>query len=445
MPYGTYTLAQATTDLSQQLYDAGQQFWQLSTGELQAYLVEALQTWNAITSYWRSEFVFSLQSGVWWYDLALSPGTVRPYTATDQQLIKMIELHLLEPVTDTYPLVWTGTRQFGLSNLIKSLQVKTDETLSSTGCTIRRTLVNAGPVIRTFLDDSSIDIRRLAWLPVSDFANIPLYSDDDWGKEAFDPGYTTAPQQPPTTFRQTTQPQLAFDVDYIPPVSGDYEVLTTNAGPTLNTDAPSLLPVPTDWAWVIKWGALEDLLSLESNAKDGMRAAYASKRFTDGLKMMAQTPALLAARINNIPIGVDAVRNADNFRPLWQNEASSAPDSCYVAGLNLIAVSPSPDSGPYSFTASVVMNAPIPSNPGDFMQIGRDDYDAILDYAQHLAAFKMGGQEFLATLPLLEGFFRRATLYNSKLSVLGQFQPTQYEVSQLQAERNPVYGKEVPV
>ncbi len=43
--YATYTLQQAVTNLAQQLYDDGMQFWGLS--ELQAYIVEALQTWNS--------------------------------------------------------------------------------------------------------------------------------------------------------------------------------------------------------------------------------------------------------------------------------------------------------------------------------------------------------------------------------------------------------------
>src|SRR6185503_3351212 len=91
-------------------------------------------------------------------------------------------------------------------------------------------------------------------------------------------------------------------------------------------------------------------------------------------------------------------------------------------------------------TLSVVRNAPVPGSPGDFVQVGRDDFDAILDYAQHLAAFKLGGQEFLDSLPLLGKFLRRASQYNSKLLQLGQYKKPMYELSQVQEEREPRFA-----
>jgi hypothetical protein len=86
------------------------------------------------------------------------------------------------------------------------------------------------------------------------------------------------------------------------------------------------------------------------------------------------------------------------------------------------------------------MNTPIPALPTDSIQLARDDYDAVLDYAQHLAAFKMGGQEFAATIPLYGALIKRASLYNAKLSELAHFQRPMYEVSKLEDERNPVYS-----
>ena len=99
----------------------------------------------------------------------------------------------------------------------------------------------------------------------------------------------------------------------------------------------------------------------------------------------------------------------------------------------------------YSPTVSVVMNAPVPTYPGDFMQVARDDFDTIIDYAQHLAAFKMGGSDFLASVPLYQGMLRRAALYNGRLSAMGYFEKQMAELSQLEQERNPMFGELKPV
>lgn len=434
----------AVSDLAAKLYDPTNQFW--SASELTAYIVEALRTWNSLTSFWRSELTFPLSSGTWWYDLTVQAGSLRLYTVTDNDLLLQMEYHLLEPLTASYPLTWTGSNQFALTDLLETIGRRRDETLSTTGCTLTRSLVNAGPVIRTLLADNVIDIRRVEWIPNTGlgFTNATLRPSDDWAEQSFDPSYTVATGRPPMTYRRSVQPPLSFDVDVVPPVAGQYEVLSVNAGPALVTTVATLLGVPDDWSWVIKWGSLADVLSEEANAKDALRAQYCEKRYEEGLALLNDAAALLAVRLNDVPLPVDAARNGDDYDPLWQSAAPGTPTAAYVAGLNLAAFGPAPDAGPWSVTASVVRNAPIPTVPGDFIQLGRDDYEVVLDYAQHLAAFKMGGAEFEATMPLYQGFLKRAALYNSKLTSLGTFQKPIYEISQLEEERNPRYSAVTP-
>ena len=432
----------AVSDLASALYDPTNQFW--SEAELASYIVEALRTWNALTSFWRQDMTFPLVLDQWWYDLPSQVGSLRPYTLTDNDLLTMIEYHLLEPLTTTYPLAWTGTLQFNVQTILDDLQGHRDEVISLTGCTITRSLRPAALVTRIPLPDDMIDVRRVTWLPVGGFGYSPtiLSPSDLWEKEAFDLGWTVASQGPPATFMRSAQPPLAFDVDRVPPVPGDYEILSVNAGAPLQTTAATLLGVPDDWAWVIKWGALAHLLSRESNAKDALRAAYCEKRYEDGQKLMRESPAVLALRHDNIPIPLDAVRNGDDYNANWQADAAGDPQTAYAAGLNLVGFGPKPDAGPHAITATVVRNAPLPVLPTDTVQIGRDDFEAIIHYAQHLAAFKMGGEEFVVTLGLYQDFIDRAKLYNAKLSELGCFQRPIYELSKLEKERNPVYTGE---
>jgi hypothetical protein len=278
------------------------------------------------------------------------------------------------------------------------------------------------------------------WLPGNNsYPNSVLRPSDDLELQAFDPLWLSAANATPSTYRQSAQPPLSFDVDRIPTVAGNYEVLSVNAGAGLLTTAPTLLGIPDDWAWIIKWGALGDLLSRESLAKDPLRASYCDQRYQEGLGLLNSASALLSLRLAGSPLHIDSVRNGDDYDQSWQLAPAARPTSIYVAGLNLIGFGPAPDSA-YSVEATVVRNAPVPSSPSDYIQLGRDDYSAVLDYAQHLAAFKQGGDEFVVTVPLYQAFLKRAALYNSKLSALGSFQKSIYETSQLEQERNPVYG-----
>jgi hypothetical protein len=69
--------------------------------------------------------------------------------------------------------------------------------------------------------------------------------------------------------------------------------------------------------------------------------------------------------------------------------------------------------------------------------VSGDIYDAIIDMAQHIAMFKVGGAEFAATIPLYQNFLLLAAVYNSKLSEMGTFEWAQADISQSDFERNP--------
>ena len=284
-----------------------------------------------------------------------------------------------------------------------------------------------------------IDVRRVAYLPNAAFGqpNSVVWQEDTWGEQSFNRGYTTQPAGTPFTYLLSTQPPLAFDVDRAPAYGGSYELLTVNAGPMLTAATPTPLPLPDDWSFALKWGALADLLSKEANSKDTLRASYCEQRYRMATALLTDAPATLAARIANVPLQIDAVRSADLFRTSWQALAQAKPDTLLTAGLNLLACAPTPDVGPYSITLTDVRNAPVPSADADKVQVARDDLDAIIDYCVHLAMFKCGGSEFMSTMPLLERFIKAASLYNSKLAEWGEFSKVMAGVSGMEEAVNP--------
>jgi hypothetical protein len=453
--YSHITFAAAKQQIANRLSDGLKQFW--GDSELGLYLIEALRTWNALTSYWRSDFTFQSKANTTWYDLTdpiAMPNTLRPLTLKDTDLYTLIQYHLLEPVSWN---PWTGASlQFSADDLISAVQRRRDEILSVCGCTLTRSTVPA-VAGRITLPDNVIDVRRMAYLPTPapsiygfgaygvvvpyglsvPFQGSVMWPEDAWAEQSFQRKWTLQPAGTPAAYLMSTDPPITFDVDLPPAFAGNYELLTVNAGPVLSITAASKLSIPDDWAHVIKWGALADLLSREYLSKDSLRASYCEQRYRMGLKLLSNASALLTMRLGNVPMQVDSVRAADEFQTRWQSQPAGTPEFALHAGLNLLALSPVADTGPYSLMATVVQNAPIPATNIDFVQVARDDLDALLDYAQHLAAFKMGGAEFLATMPLFERFLKQAAIYNAKLEELGEFTRPLFGLSQVQENMAP--------
>jgi len=434
--YNYITQAQFLTQLANRLSDSGELFW--SHTEKTLYLQEALRTFNALTGFWRGDFIGNTSNGITFYDLTNTttfPNTLRPITLRDTDLYGVIQYQLLEPSIGVNP--WTGvSTQFSADDLINSVQRRRDELLGVSGCTISRRTIGASAG-RTLLLDSVVDVRRLAYLPNSPGVNSVVWPDDTWGEQSYNRSYTTKPAGVPFTYLLNAQPPLSFDTDRPPAFAGFYELLTVESGPALSASTPSSLLVPDDWAWAIKWGALSDLLSKDANSRDLPRAAYCETRYKMASALLASAPALLAARIANVPLQIDAIRNADLFRTTWQALAHARPDTLLTCGLNLVAAAPIPDAGPYSLTLTVVQNAPIPANDGDNVQVAREHLDSLLDYCVHLALFKCGGLEFQMTTPLLERFIKDCAQYNSMLAEWGNFSKIMQEVSQQEEMMNP--------
>jgi hypothetical protein len=439
--YSFITLSEAQANLAQRLYDASQQFF--APAELAAYIVEALQTFNALANFQRGEFTFDAVANTTWYDLTTRPNSTRQITATDTSVLSAIEYALLEPQTTTYPLAWTGSRQFNLTDILNAIQQIRDQLLAESNCTINQSLIAASPG-RTIVDESVMDIRRVCWIPNPLLGYTPncLVPVDAWAAQSFEANFPQAQPGYPRGWRRSTSPPLAFDVDIPPAVPGKYDLLTTNAGPRLSTTAATTLPIPNDWIWVLKWGALGNLLSRDTTARDSYRAKYCQMRYKQGVAALLKAPALFTARYNDIVISVDSVRDGDYYYANWQGLSPGEPRHVFYAGLNQMAIAPASN---VSMTVSCIGNMTLPTSGASLIQLGQDDLEAVLNEAQHIASFKCGGGEFFNTLPLHDLFLRRCVLFNSKLAAQSDYKDLLYGRAQQESRENPLYQGVSPV
>ena len=134
----------------------------------------------------------------------------------------------------------------------------------------------------------------------------------------------------------------------------------------------------------------------------------------EGVDALKHYSTIWTCEINGVPVNTTSLEELDSYQPNWHN-TFGVPQVIGVGGLDLIALAPVPDAQ-YSVLMDLTKNIPVPVAGGDFIQVGRELLNTLLDYCVHLASFKQQGEMFSTTLPLLTTFFKMAKRYNDRLS-----------------------------
>lgn len=448
------TFAQAKTALASRLADPGMVKW--INDELGRYLVEALRTWNALTNIWNTPYDLSpiITANQIWYGLSSNANYPRVRTVTDQEVEILMAYHLLENglAYGGFGFNWgfnfgygqsSGTGMFTLQQFSDALQRRRDEINQLTACNIVEISVPTTPNTRQNLfPDTTLSPMRARFVPaVGQGSPITLWRNDDLAFQYFSARYLQTSGKLPRAYGVVDSAPLGFAVDYAPNVPGAYDFLVNQSGPVLSPPNATILGLPNDFAWVAKWGAMSDLLGMESEATDTTRADYCLQRYRDGVTLMQRSPWLLLGTINGIPVDTPSVQEMDDYAVNWDSVSKTI---CMVSpGLDFLALSPVPSSPPLpGASITVVGNAPVPVRDADFVQVTRDTFDAILDYAQHLADFKMGGHDFVQSQELAKNFFLAAIATNSRLAQLGLFRDLLIGQGMRQNEADPRFKKE---
>ena len=437
-------LSEVIAEVSTRLGDETNQFW--PTAELYLYLLEALRVFNALTGWWKEEFTFDLTPpfSTNWFP-ANGAGTPRAQTLTDTDVYNLIEYHLLEPATGA---TWTGTNQFAITDLWQSMSRRRNEMLQFAACNMAELPMNCIPNANTVpIPDSALDVRRARWVPDSGLGTpVTLQRGDVLSFQRFTPNYLQTNANPMRWDILSGQEApgvantlLAFVLDTLVNVPSIVQALTIAGAPDFDPPGGNPLLIPDDWMWVLKFGALADILSKEEEGRDIARAEYCRKRYEEGLKLMVTMPWLSQALLNGVAVDTPALASADRFNYEWQSNPAAFP-GLVIGGIDLFAVSPVP-TATVSVGMTVVQNAPIPLNtPTAPIFLPRDAMEAVLKEAYHLALFKMGGKEFTESIKVHQEFLGFCMQTNSRLRMSGIF-PTDYTpVEPKQDEQQPRFS-----
>jgi hypothetical protein len=434
MNYQWLNFITARQQLAQRLYDTAE-VW-TTDAELKIYIQQALRMFNALTYTWKVDYAFNPIT--LWTALGSVADSPRKRTLTDVDCYTQMENMLLEPPSGG---TWTGTPQFSIADFSQALQRRRDEILQVTNC--NQQLMQDIPLTpntrRTVLPDNVIETARVRYVPllppgsgygeggygeggygggpIGGRVGVTLYRDDTIAQEFFEADYLQAQPGTPQTFMLSSEPPLSWDVDIPPNLPGTYEAVVLESGQPFNPPAAAtLLNIPDDFAWVLIWGALSDLLSRESEAVDRQRADYCLKRYLDGLNLMLKSPWIMLAKVAGVAVTTQSIVAADRYSPEWDSNATGFGPFIVTGGIDFFAAPANTSIG-----LTVLGNAPIPVADNDFVQVSRSNWDTVLDLAQAFACFKLGGEEFQAALELETRAVQACAAENSRLKSTGSF------------------------
>ena len=367
-----------------------------------------------------------------WVSLGSLSNSPRLRTITDTNCYTQMQYMLLEPPTGG---TWTGTSQFSLSDLSQALQGKRDEMMQISNCnqTLLSDIALTPNTTVTYLPDTVIDVERVRYIPAALAPSTPppspvtLYRDDTIASEFYESPLYQLEAGTPQSFSLSSEPPLSWKVDIAPNQPGTYEAVVLQSGEPFAPPTPTLIGIPDDFSWALQYGALAELLGRESEATDRERADYCMKRYQDGLKVLLATPWVMLGKVNGVAVSVDSIVAADRYMPEWDSSPSTFGPCIVAGGIDFCAAPVGSGIG-----LTVLANAPVPSNDDDFVQASRSNWDTILDIAQSMACFKMGGAEWKSSLELEKSAIESCAAENARLQSMGAFSDILVQRGQVQ-------------
>jgi hypothetical protein len=416
--YTHTTLSDLRTQLAGRLGDPSNTHW--VSAELDLNIADTLCRWALYTGFYRVRATFPTTNNVALYDLA-SQSALADYLSrsrTDRDELGLMQYMLREPFD---PIDGTGmSDQFTFAQLVAALQRARDQFRSDLLSPLSSVPLIVDPDSDPpTLPDNVIAIRRAIWLSV-DGARSNVHRSDEHEALAYNTTYTLD-SGTPELYSLIGSPQLTIRLIPPPVDIGTLELVVATTGPQLDPATPTALDIPDDCAWIVRSLALSDLLSRDGPAYDPSRAEYLRAEYQLGVQLATQAVVLLDAELDGVPVMPSALADIDfaYSSPHWQSAATGSPTDLGVLGDDLIALRPVPDSNSYSVLVDIVRKAPLPTADDSYIQVPREDLGAILDGAESLCLFKLGGESVGDMRKLSESMFRAAMRYNSRLSIDG--------------------------
>ena len=422
MAYAQYQLSSITAQIATLLDDSGDVYW--TNAEKVLAIQEALRVWGALTNFWRSRGSFPTVAGTAYYDLSSTLSSLRTRTWTLTQLTEQIQYHLLEAANGIGGSGMSG--QVSIGSILNSIQRARNRFALDVQFpfTIATTVFNSAPTggLAAF-PAQYLTVHRLQWMDKVTGIWTNLIREDAWSADHANVGWTNSTGQP-VAYSESESAPLAIQLYPPPPNGGTLETTTVNPLIVNIASGSSTFSIPDEWVHALKYFALADLFSNESQLADPTRAQYCWMRYKQAVDLALNGRSVMRL-IGPLgaPLDIDTLFSLDVGIPSWKNQTTPPPSFAIIAGVlyDYVALYPVPSSI-YTVYADVIQSAPIPTSPTDYIQVGAEDVPEIINYAVHYLAFKCGGKEFQSTFPLYDSFMgaasRRGLINQAKIRYL---------------------------
>lgn len=125
-----------------------------------------------------------------------------------------------------------------------------------------------------------------------------------------------------------------------------------------------------------------------------------------------QIAAIQRILFGGIPLTMASLNELDMGFLGWQG-VNDDPQMWTLNGINLFGLSPQPSSG--VITIEGISETPVLINDADYVMLGDEQLNRILDYAEHYCSFKEGAREFDSSQSGFNLFIQAASKRNSNL------------------------------
>lgn len=395
MSYSQTTQAQLASDILQSLNDPTGVYW--STDEVNRAINESLLMWGCGTSYWRDRGQFPSAASTGFYDISVQLPLLRARTYTFNDLITEIQYHLNEAPTG---FAFTAqTTQFTSVQILNALIRAANEFALDAKIAFSMTSIPGIATPRTAITGTVAAIARASWTDSITGQTKALRREDVWSEDSYNPLWTIQPGLP-FAYSSAETPPITVNL-YPPPLnSGTLNLIYSDSANYSAAVGSTVFPIPNEFVHAVKWRALYSLLGTQGQGYDPFRSKYCGERYETYDQLSNQMRSVIRVQINGIPIPMDTMAALDSGRPFWQSKLGKPS----MAGTmyDLIALSDVPKDGTLAISCDLVRSAPLPALITDFIQVGYEELQYILDLARHILSFKLGGEEFQTTFALYD-------------------------------------------
>ena len=382
-------------------------YW--TAAELALYIRQAIREFQVLSGYWKSRIQLATAANTPFYDLSAADPQLA-YNVTDLDILSQVGFQILE--SGSAPFI--ATSQFSLATLTNALNQRREEIFGNTRMVVQQYTLAVGPPVdgKIVLPSGSLQVHRADWQDGASSLWTRLERTDEIGAYGWRYNWPSNPGAP-EAYSVAVTPPFGVQIVPIPANSGNLDLLMTMCAAYSYTGVAQALNFPDDASYCLPWGILASVLGQDSQSRDYQRAEYALARFNIAVATLKNYPLVMQVNLGASQIQPATMEGLDNWRPGWRSETPATPEIIAVAGRNLIAMGPVPN-GVINATMDCIVNSPASGSAAATIAIPGDIVTALLDNATHLAAFKMGGEEFTATLPMYRNFTTVAEQYASR-------------------------------